>query len=151
MVIEMTYDNPEGIHPVIGMILMVAITVILAAVIAVYVFGMAKNIEQTPATGEKNITIILESKGFSDSVGFWIDGRDKLMILRRYYSGHPFTEKTEGINMEDLKIGEPYQITIKEGGYNCCPDSFFLGGGGDCPGPLVLSITHLSWDRVNAT
>ena len=36
--------NEEAVSPVIGVILMVAITVILAAVIASFVFGMAQNI-----------------------------------------------------------------------------------------------------------
>lgn len=36
-----TFQNDEAVSPVIGVILMVAITVILAAVIAAFVFGMA--------------------------------------------------------------------------------------------------------------
>jgi flagellin-like protein len=39
--------NDEAVSPVIGVILMVAITVILAAVIAAFVFGMAGNINKT--------------------------------------------------------------------------------------------------------
>jgi flagellin-like protein len=38
-------ENEEAVSPVIGVILMVAITVILAAVIAAFVFGMTGNIE----------------------------------------------------------------------------------------------------------
>ena len=40
-------NNEEAVSPVIGVILMVAITVILAAVIAAFVFGMAGNISKT--------------------------------------------------------------------------------------------------------
>src|SRR5512137_1582567 len=40
-------NNDEAVSPVIGVILMVAITVILAAVIAAYVFGMSGNIQKT--------------------------------------------------------------------------------------------------------
>jgi flagellin-like protein len=39
--------NDEAVSPVIGVILMVAITVILAAVIAAFVFGMAGGISST--------------------------------------------------------------------------------------------------------
>ena len=39
--------NDEAVSPVIGVILMVAITVILAAVIAAFVFGMAGGISNT--------------------------------------------------------------------------------------------------------
>ena len=42
-----TKKNEEAVSPVIGVILMVAITVILAAVIAAFVCGMAGNITKT--------------------------------------------------------------------------------------------------------
>ena len=51
-----TKKNDEAVSPVIGVILMVAITVILAAVIAAFVFGMAGNISKTKvvaATAQK--------------------------------------------------------------------------------------------------
>ena len=40
-------DNENAVNPVIGVIIMVAITVILAAVIAAFVFGMSGNISKT--------------------------------------------------------------------------------------------------------
>ncbi len=43
----LTRKNDEAVSPVIGVILMVAITVILAAVIAAFVFGMSGNISKT--------------------------------------------------------------------------------------------------------
>jgi flagellin-like protein len=44
--------NDNGISPVIGVILMVAITVILAAIIAAFVFGMTENtLTSTPYVG----------------------------------------------------------------------------------------------------
>jgi len=55
--------NEDAVSPVIGVILMVAITVILAAVIAAFVFGMAGNIQKTrvvAATAQQqgsNVTI----------------------------------------------------------------------------------------------
>ena len=39
--------NEDAVSPVIGVILMVAITVILAAVIAAFVFGMAGQVQKT--------------------------------------------------------------------------------------------------------
>jgi flagellin-like protein len=39
--------NEKGVSPVIGVILMVAITVILAAVIASFVFGMGTSVKKT--------------------------------------------------------------------------------------------------------
>jgi len=52
-----TRKNDEAVSPVIGVILMVAITVILAAVIAAFVFGMSGNISKTKVvavTAQKN-------------------------------------------------------------------------------------------------
>ncbi|MGD0081322.1 MAG: type IV pilin N-terminal domain-containing protein [Methanoregula sp.] len=54
-----TKKNEEAVSPVIGVILMVAITVILAAVIAAFVFGMAGNISKTKviaATAQRTST-----------------------------------------------------------------------------------------------
>ena len=42
--------DEEAVSPVIGVILMVAITVILAAVIAAFVFGMGGNLSEAPPT-----------------------------------------------------------------------------------------------------
>ena len=51
-------ENEDAVSPVIGVILMVAITVILAAVIAAFVFGMGSNIEtqKQVAINAKQIT-----------------------------------------------------------------------------------------------
>jgi flagellin-like protein len=46
-IMTFTRKNDEAVSPVIGVILMVAITVILAAVIAAFVFGMSGNINKT--------------------------------------------------------------------------------------------------------
>ena len=63
--------NDEAVSPVIGVILMVAITVILAAVIAAFVFGMAGNVQSTKVvslTASKNATggITITNMGGSD-------------------------------------------------------------------------------------
>ena len=47
MKMAFTKKNEDAVSPVIGVILMVAITVILAAVIAAFVFGMAGNIQKS--------------------------------------------------------------------------------------------------------
>lgn len=52
-------ENEEAVSPVIGVILMVAITVILAAVIAAFVFGMTGNVET-----QKNV--VLSAKQISN-------------------------------------------------------------------------------------
>ena len=49
------YKRDDAVSPVIGVILMVAITVILAAVIATFVFGMAGNVDKSKTT-----TVVVE-------------------------------------------------------------------------------------------
>lgn len=46
-----TRKNEEAVSPVIGVILMVAITVILAGIIAAFVFGTSGNIKKTDPNG----------------------------------------------------------------------------------------------------
>nr|WP_319375593.1 type IV pilin N-terminal domain-containing protein [uncultured Methanoregula sp.] len=56
-----TKKNEEAVSPVIGVILMVAITVILAAVIAAFVFGMAGNIKSSKTVG---VTLTLNASNY---------------------------------------------------------------------------------------
>ena len=64
--------NDEAVSPVIGVILMVAITVILAAVIAAFVFGMSGNITKTKIVAvtvqqPSNDQIVITYNGGQDS------------------------------------------------------------------------------------
>ena len=70
-----TKKNDEAVSPVIGVILMVAITVILAAVIAAFVFGMAGNISKTKviaATAQKPTATVISVtyQGGQDATSF---------------------------------------------------------------------------------
>ena len=64
-------QNEEAVSPVIGVILMVAITVILAAVIAAFVFGMTGNVATTKTVavtaGQTGSDIIVNYKGGADA------------------------------------------------------------------------------------
>jgi len=53
-------NNEEAVSPVIGVILMVAITVILAAVIAAFVFGMGPP-KQAPQASLRTVSVNLSS------------------------------------------------------------------------------------------
>ena len=70
-----TKHNDEAVSPVIGVILMVAITVILAAVIAAFVFGMSGQITKTKivaATVQQPTqgTIVVTYQGGQDAGSF---------------------------------------------------------------------------------
>jgi flagellin-like protein len=67
-----TRKNDEAVSPVIGVILMVAITVILAAVIAAFVFGMAGNIQKTKVVAatvarSNSNTVVITYQGGQDA------------------------------------------------------------------------------------
>jgi len=65
--------NDSAVSPVIGVILMVAITVILAAVIGTFVLGLGDSVQETPSAGVEvdqeantSLTFILVSTGNLD-------------------------------------------------------------------------------------
>ena len=64
-------QNEEAVSPVIGVILMVAITVILAAVIAAFVFGMTGNVATTKTVAvtasQNGNDIVVNYKGGTDA------------------------------------------------------------------------------------
>ena len=64
--------SEDAVSPVIGVILMVAITVILAAVIAAFVFGMAGNVSKT-----RSIAVTAGHQGRISRLPIMVD----LMIL----------------------------------------------------------------------
>jgi flagellin-like protein len=83
-------ENEDAVSPVIGVILMVAITVILAAVIAAFVFGMGSNVQTTKTVG---VTAALNSTqylvvtvqgggdvGLLESLNMTVNGKDEVMI-----------------------------------------------------------------------
>ena len=76
-IMVVTRKNDEAVSPVIGVILMVAITVILAAVIAAFVFGMSGNISKTKTvaiTTQKidSATISIMNNGGQDAASLTI-------------------------------------------------------------------------------
>ena len=67
-------ENEEAVSPVIGVILMVAITVILAAVIAAFVFGMGSNIQGTKV-------VSISSKIAGENIVLTVNGGTDLPTL----------------------------------------------------------------------
>ena len=102
----MNFKNEEAVSPVIGVILMVAITVILAAVIAAFVFGMSGNIGTTKmvaATATQQgevITVTYQGGADANSVVYLrVEVPDKPTGNKRtyYYAGADGEIKSEGL------------------------------------------------------
>jgi flagellin-like protein len=75
-------QNQKAVSPVIGVILMVAITVILAAIIGTFVLGLGEQVEQNARAGVSadvdepngNVTITVTTLGNADYVGIRTSG-----------------------------------------------------------------------------
>ena len=78
-----TRKNEEAVSPVIGVILMVAITVILAAVIAAFVFGMAGNISKT-----KVVSATLQRTSSTHIAATFQGGQDAAAVTKISWSSN---------------------------------------------------------------
>ena len=81
-----TRKNDEAVSPVIGVILMVAITVILAAVIAAFVFGMSGNIQKT-----KIVSVGLTRTSATNVNAIFNGGQDAASTYNITFSGPAVT------------------------------------------------------------
>ena len=116
----MNFKNEEAVSPVIGVILMVAITVILAAVIAAFVFGMTDNVQT-----QKNVALGLQKTGTSLQVtiqgGADVADLTYLMVTigtDTYYttaSGFTISGNTETARATDkeIKVGQVFVVDGK--------------------------------------
>jgi flagellin-like protein len=75
------FADDDAVSPVIGVILMVAITVILAAVIGTFVLGLGSEVQETPAaqftfdeTGSNSITITHDGGDPIDATNMEVTG-----------------------------------------------------------------------------
>ena len=87
-----TVSTEDAVSPVIGVILMVAITVILAAVIAAFVFGLAGTTSTTKNVG---ITATANTSGFITTVQGGVD-TDKVTNLTVQVDGGAPTTILDG-------------------------------------------------------
>ena len=112
-------ENEDAVSPVIGVILMVAITVILAAVIAAFAFGMSSNVDTTKtvwvtAALDSNRYLVVTIQGGGDvaileSLNMTVNGKDEVML-----------NKTDGSVTQwgkNLSVGASFNSTqqIKSG------------------------------------
>ena len=100
--------NDDAVSPVIGVILMVAITVILAAVIAAYVFGMGSNANKQYMVGavisqisDSQMDITYLGGGDANSVDYiviTIMTSDGIEIPNHYFEGtNKSTDEPDGL------------------------------------------------------
>lgn len=88
-------QNDDAVSPVIGVILMVAITVILAAVIAAFVFQMSGDVQTTR-------TVMISAKLVPDGIESTIQGGtglSQLISLNYSVAGNPVVNATENFRV----------------------------------------------------
>jgi flagellin-like protein len=98
-------DDDRGVSPVIGVILMVAITVILAAVIASFVLGLGGNNDPAPSptidssvdAGENNITLDVTGGDDFDATVATIQGE---------IDGNSFEENLDASGADEITAGD---------------------------------------------
>lgn len=132
-------NNNEAVSPVIGVILMVAITVILAAVIGVFVLGLGDNVSQNPQAGltyDGNATVLVVDPGNVDELRI-VDSSGSAVSLSN--SGDSFIENSN--EMTTVTAGNSFVIdtgstSLSEG------DQFRIVGTVDGEEAVVASYTY---------
>ena len=132
-------QNEEAVSPVIGVILMVAITVILAAVIAVFVFGFGSSESKGPTTSIR-VSPNLETINVMD-IKIQHNGGDRLVSGDWHLSivpvGQPpiFRASSSDFGVGDMIIttnvtdGTGNYSVTKSGVYSVPPSQQFISGG----------------------
>jgi flagellin-like protein len=102
-----TRKNDEAVSPVIGVILMVAITVILAAVIAAFVFGMSGNIQKT-----KIVSVGLSRTSPTNVNAIFNGGQDASSAYSINFTGTNVTTVMMGSGTTAITVGTMQAITV---------------------------------------
>lgn len=94
------FRREDAVSPVIGVILMVAITVILAAVIAAFVFGMASGVTKTKAVAATARQLQ------NDVIITWQGGQDNPVLASYNISVVSSTGTNSGlVNVPNNRVG----------------------------------------------
>jgi len=111
--IKAILDDDRGVSPVIGVILMVAITVILAAVIGTFVLGLGDSLQQAP---QAQLSV---DSGNSSSFNVSHDGGDSIAAgdLQVFVndSSDDFTAVTSFGSGDEFSVGSSATIGSEDG------------------------------------
>jgi flagellin-like protein len=102
------FTDDDAVSPVIGVILMVAITVILAAVIGTFVLGLGDQVSNTSPTASFTFDLTDNAPGTADSLSITHDGGDKISASQISFasSGAIGTDS-------NAQTGVPYDARIR--------------------------------------
>ncbi|HJK78837.1 MAG TPA: type IV pilin [Methanocorpusculum sp.] len=102
----------DAVSPVIGTILLVAITVVLVAIVAAVVMGMVGNMSET-----KNVGVIVTPYSDDSEQGVIVtvsSGADanKINEMRAYLNGDDLKVGTTETKVEKPVVGVPYKFNV---------------------------------------
>jgi archaeal type IV pilus assembly protein PilA len=110
-------NNERAVSPVIGVILMVAVTVILAAIVAAFVFGMTGQIKNTKIVGAT-----LERTSSDGVTSTYYGGLDSSSLVAIRYvvdnSTQVWTNGSVSNPSGKLELGTTTRIPAANTGYN---------------------------------
>jgi flagellin-like protein len=141
--------NDEAVSPVIGTVLMVAITVILAAVIAMFVFGSTGNVQKTKIVAttvqlDPDESILIMYQGGQD------DGALTSLTITApngivWYTSGDGTVLTESIPPSPVKpnIGASLKIPTPPGGWPPGPKHVLVVGSFGDSADQVITDSYL--------
>lgn len=110
-------DDERAVSPVIGVILMVAITVILAAVIGTFVLGLGDSVSQSPQAG---VTLSEQTDGSNTDVVVTITSADRVdeITIQRgssgEFSGDASDTGTTSVSLSSPSAGD--EVTVEAAG-----------------------------------
>ncbi|MBX0293847.1 type IV pilin [Haloarcula nitratireducens] len=128
MDIKQLIDDDDAVSPVIGVILMVAITVILAAVIASFVLGLGDQAQQT--TPQASFSFDYNSSGTQNVVSITHDGGDTISASELYVRGDVNDTDTDNPQLNNdgswagtttdsnVAAGNTAEVRVKNSAYN---------------------------------
>ena len=112
MQLKRILSDDDAVSPVIGVILMVAITVILAAVIATFVLGLGEQVSSTTPTA----SFTFEYSESSDQLTITHDGGDAVKANELYIRGQDSlpSGSSTNVNVDWLNIGSSGSLTVSD-------------------------------------
>jgi flagellin-like protein len=116
MQLKRILSDDDAVSPVIGVILMVAITVILAAVIATFVLGLGEQVSSTAPTASFTFEYSEDSSGGTGTLTITHDGGDAVKANELYIRGQDSlpSGSSTNVNVDWLNIGSSGSLTVSD-------------------------------------
>jgi flagellin-like protein len=127
MNIQNLIADDDAVSPVIGVILMVAITVILAAVIGTFVLGLGGSVQQTAPQASFTFDYT-ENSGGNDDLDITHDGGDSIEAARLNVTSSGVSATVSAGNLR--RAGNPFSGTVSAGSTITFDEDDFGGTGG---------------------